>query len=86
MIVVKRFTADWCQPCKMLAPVMESIKPQVPNAVFEVINIDEQKEIAHQYGIRSIPTVIIEKDGTEVTRFMGMRPAHQILEHINESM
>lgn len=86
MIVIKRFTASWCAPCKTLAPIMENVKPNFPNAQFEVIDVDENQSIAGQYGIRNIPTVIVEKDGTEITRFTGVRQEHQIIQSINESI
>ncbi len=85
-LVVKRFTADWCAPCRMLAPVLEQVKPQFPNVQFEIIDVDENQGEAMKYGVRSIPTVVFVKDGNEVDRFTGVRPEHQIITHINESM
>ena len=85
-LTVKRFTAPWCGPCRQLAPIMEQVKPQFPNVTFETIDVDDHKDVATKYGIRSIPTIVIEKDGKEVERFLGIRPEQQIVEHINKNL
>lgn len=74
MITVKRFTATWCAPCKMLAPVLQGLAAAYPAATFEVIDINENPEIAQINNIRSVPTVIIEKDGVVVEKFVGVQP------------
>lgn len=86
MITIKRFTASWCTPCKQLGPILEDIKPNFPSATFEVIDVDDHPEVIDEYNFRSIPTVIILKDGIEVTRFSGLKQKLQILKIINESL
>lgn len=83
---VKKFSASWCGPCRMLAPMMESIKPSYSGVKFEEIDIDEKAEVAAQYGVRSVPTVIVEKDGVEVNRFVGVQSAMTYRNAINETL
>ncbi len=66
MVTVKKFSAVWCGPCRALAPVMNEIKGQFSNVKFEEYDIDEYSEVTEQYGVRSVPTVIIEKYKTSI--------------------
>ncbi len=84
MVEVKKFSAAWCGPCRMLAPVMENIKPKFQNVNFQDFDVDQQYEIASKYLIRSVPTVIIEKDGKEVERFVGLQSEMAYVNAINE--
>jgi thioredoxin len=84
MIEVKRFHAAWCGPCKMLAPIIENIKPKFQNVNFVDVDVDQQFEIASKYTIRSVPTVIIEKNGKEVERFAGLQSEMAYVNAINE--
>jgi len=87
MMTVKRFTAAWCGPCKQLAPVFEELKNEITNVTFETIDVDMDREAAIEKGISSVPTVILEKDGTQVYRFSGVLPksviAGIIKQHLN---
>jgi len=71
MLVVKRFTATWCGPCRTLAPIMTTVQIKNPMVQFQVIDIEEQPDVSNEYGIRSVPTVILEKDGKIVKTIMG---------------
>jgi thioredoxin 1 len=86
-MTVKRFTAAWCGPCKQLAPVFEELKNEITNVNFETIDVDMDREAAIEKGISSVPTVILEKDGTQVYRFSGVLPksviAGIIKQHLN---
>ena len=74
------FFATWCGPCKMLAPVLEQVKDEVgDNVEIYKVDIDECMDIAKQFGIMSVPTMIIFKDGKEVDRLVGLRPKASIL-------
>ena len=71
MLVVKRFTAAWCGPCKALAPVVAEVAKENTDVQFETIDVDSNPSAA-AYGITSIPTIIFEKDGQEVKRIVGL--------------
>jgi len=86
MVTVKKFSAEWCGPCRVLAPVMNEIKGQFSNVKFEEYDIDEYNEVTEQYGVRSVPTVIIEKDGVELQRFSGLSSKIAYINAINEAV
>jgi len=72
------FYADWCGPCRMVAPVVEEIAKENENIVVGKINVDDEPELAQAYGVMSIPTLIVLKAGEEVARSTGARPKAQI--------
>jgi len=74
---ILRFTASWCQPCKTLAENLERAQLKMP---VEVIDIDVHEEIANEYGIRSVPCLIMLDGNIEVKRMIGSKPAGQIRE------
>ena len=86
MIKVMKFSAAWCGPCRTLKPVFEDVKTGFSNVVFEDVDVDENFELAGKYGIRSVPTVVIEKDGVEVERFLGVQSKLAYTNAINESL
>lgn len=86
MVTVKKFSAAWCGPCRTLAPMMNEVKTQFSNVKFEDVDVDENYELASQYGIRSVPTVIIEKNGKEVQRFAGVQSKLAYINAINENL
>ena len=86
MVTVKKFYATYCQPCKTLAPMLEHLSTQYNGADFLNIDVDENKEQVDGYGVRSVPTVIIEKNGVEVNRFVGVHPINTYAKAINESL
>lgn len=83
-IVLVDFYATWCGPCKMLAPVLEQVADELKDkATFTKLDIDECLDIAKEYNVMSVPTMILFKDGKEVDRIVGLRQKNQIIEAIN---
>ncbi len=70
------FYADWCGPCKMLSPIMDEISNDYN--VFKV-NVDDEEDLASEYGVMSIPCVIVFKDGKEVARSIGLKSKEDLL-------
>ena len=83
--VVVDFFADWCGPCKMLAPIIEQLAENNDDVEFFKVNIDENPQLADDYDIMSIPNVVMFKDGDVADRVVGLRTAEQMQEFINEN-
>jgi thioredoxin 1 len=69
--IVADFYADWCGPCKMIAPFFKEISEEIPDIAFVKINVDENETLATELNVMSIPTIIILKNGVEVERKVG---------------
>ena len=83
--VILDFYADWCGPCKMMSPIIDEISEDIGEvAKVGKVNSDYNMNLAEKYGIMSIPTIIIFKNGQEVKRFLGVTPKEKIIEAINE--
>jgi thioredoxin 1 len=67
------FWAEWCGPCRMLHPILDEIKIKNPTLPIHKINVDANKETAIEFGVRSLPTVLLIKDGQEVERVIGLK-------------
>lgn len=80
--VLVDFYADWCGPCKMLRPILEQISDERDDCMVAAVNIDEQDELADEYGITSIPCVIVFRGGREADRSIGLKPKEAIEELI----
>jgi thioredoxin 1 len=78
--VLVDFYADWCGPCKMIAPTVEEIAKEHDEYVVCKINVDEAMPLAIKYGIESIPTLIAIKNGEQTGKIIGLRPKEAILE------
>ncbi len=78
--VLVDFFADWCGPCKMMAPVIEELADELDGkAKVGKINVDENSDIAVEYNVMSIPTLIVFKNGKEDKRFVGLRNKEELL-------
>lgn len=81
------FWATWCGPCKMLAPVIEELGGQYEGqAVIAKVDVDAEPGLAGRYGVMSIPTVILFKDGQEIDRKVGFMPAGAYTEMLDENL
>lgn len=74
------FWAPWCGPCKMLAPVLDELDAELPNINFTKINVDEHQEAAGEYGVMSIPTLLVIKNGEVLEELSGFRPKDALKE------
>ena len=83
-VVVVDFFATWCAPCKMLAPVLEEVASEMGEVKVLKIDVDESPETATKYGVQSIPTIKIFKDGAEVETKVGFMPKDILKEAIEE--
>lgn len=83
-IVLVDFYAEWCGPCKMLAPALEGVANQRDVSVVKV-NVDEQEEIARRFGIMSVPTLFVYKNGQIVAQKSGFQTIDMLNEWIDES-
>lgn len=77
--VLLDFWAPWCGPCRMVGPVLDEIAQERTDIKVGKINVDEQPELAGQFGVMGIPTMVVVKDGTVVNQATGARPKSQIL-------
>ena len=77
--VLVDFWASWCGPCRMLAPVVEEIAAEHPEVKVCKVNVDDEPALAGQFGIMSIPTLLVFKDGKVVGSSVGVRPKEQIV-------
>ena len=83
-LVLVDFFATWCGPCKMLSPVLEEVANENPNLTVLKIDVDEVGELAANFGIQAIPTLILFKNGEEVAKRMGYQNKNQLLAFINQ--
>lgn len=80
------FWAEWCGPCRMLSPVLNQLSEELDNIKIVKMNIDENPEVPSALGVRSIPTMIIFKDGKPVDTKVGAQPKNTLTEWINSSI
>ena len=86
-VVMIQFWAPWSEPCQVLAPLLESVAAEYPNDLLLArVNCDEQQEIAGQFGVRGLPTVIMVRDGQPLDGFAGPQEEHQIREMLDKHL
>lgn len=76
------FTANWCSPCKMLAPIMESLSDQIN---YVKVDVDQEPLLAMEYGVKSIPTLVLTINEIEVKKMSGLKSKQEILNFYNNA-
>ena len=82
--VLVDFWAEWCGPCKMIAPILEEIANEQDGISIAKVNVDENPDIARRFEVMSIPTLIMFQDGEPAKRLVGAKPKASLLEEIGE--
>lgn len=86
-LLLADFSATWCGPCKALAPILDEVGAEFEGKANVVkIDVDESDDLAIEFGIRSVPTVLFFKNGEIVDKFVGAVPKAQIVEKINNNL
>lgn len=81
------FYADWCAPCKMQDPIMEELKKKFGDKVeFRKINVDDNIELSIKYEIRAVPTLVLEKDGVPLKRYIGVTRGQVLEADLNSTL
>ena len=78
-LVLLDFYADWCGPCRMVAPILHEIADERPDVLVGKINVDNDPELAEAFGVYSIPTLVVMKNGAIIRQTSGARPKAQLL-------
>ena len=82
--VLVDFWAEWCGPCKMIAPVLEEIAAENESLRIAKLNVDDNPDAARRYGVMSIPTMIVFQDGQEAKRLIGAKGKGQMVQELSE--
>lgn len=85
-VSLKDFYADWCGPCKTQDPILEELEEDFPDVSFEKVNVDEEQDVANEYQVRSLPTLVIENDDNGIVeRFVGVTQRDDIEKALQEA-
>lgn len=76
------FYADWCGPCRMVMPIVEEIANERVDLLVGKVNVDDNKDLAREFGVFSIPTLVVIKDGKEIARATGAKSKEKILDMV----
>jgi thioredoxin 1 len=79
------FWAEWCGPCKKLAPVFEEVSEEMESVQFGKVDMEEHDDIGGQFGVRALPTILILKDGEEIARTSGAMPKKKLKSWVEEN-
>ena len=82
--VLLDFYADWCGPCRMVSPLVDEIAEENPSYLVGKINVDEEPELAEEFGVVSIPTLVVMQNGEIKNQVTGARPKSQILSMLED--
>ena len=81
-LVVVDFFATWCGPCQILGPIMENVADELENINIFKVDVDENEKTAREFGVMSIPTIVILKDGLEIDRHVGLMNKNSLIDWI----
>ena len=84
-VTLKDFYAEWCGPCKTQDPILEDLEEEWGDVEFEKIDVDEEQDVANEYQVRSLPTLIVENDDGIVERFVGVTQADEIEDALSQA-
>ena len=82
-VVIVDFWADWCGPCKKVAPILDEIASEY-NITIAKVHVDEETDLAQKYDVSTIPTLLVFEDGLPVKRVVGAQPKHKLVEEFEE--
>lgn len=83
-LVLIDFSAAWCGPCQMLAPILKEVKDEMGEKLSIIkIDIDKNQTVANKFHVQGVPTLILYKDGNQVWRQSGLQPKHELIKIIN---
>ncbi|MBN2054257.1 thioredoxin [bacterium] len=86
-LVIIDFTASWCGPCKRIAPILHDLAAEYAGRIkVTKVDVDENRDLAVQFRVASIPTIVFMKDGVEIKRFIGLRSKFQIKSDIDQAL
>lgn len=83
-VVLVDFFANWCGPCKMLSPVIEQVSNEITDVTFVKVDVDESPDLASMFGIMSIPTLLLFKNGELKNKAMGFMSKSDLIDFINQ--
>lgn len=82
MKTILYFTADWCQPCKKVKPIVEELNREYVPGMFQMIDVDIEKEMVKSFELQSVPTFVLFENGNEINRLIGAQTKQSLLEFI----
>lgn len=85
-LVLVDFWAEWCGPCRMLGPIFEELSGEIEQVKFAKVDISENQELAQKFGVMSIPTLVLLKDGKEEDRMMGVVPKETLKDWLESKL
>jgi thioredoxin len=85
--ILMDFFADWCGPCRMQTPIIDALEKDFQNRVeFKKVNVDKESDLASEKGIFVVPTLVLEKDGVELQKWMGVTSKGELTRALNEAL